>query len=284
MKKTSFVHVFNPVVKPQGHELKRAQALVLSSMAVARDWARGKVEVEHWAACFPEDLSLVPPWFERTDVLSRSIRDECGGDGVPKLPVLADIIGPAARESEADYVVYSNADITLMPFFYESVHELLGRGYDSMLINRRTVPERYEHSLPLLFAEIGAPHPGYDCFVFPRCWFADMCFGDAVLGASGTDWLFAVNLWVLSKQNLTAKDLHLTFHLGDERAWRQTLQSDWWRTASERTSRALGELRMRHGEHHWFLWPRPTPPRQTLFQRGMNRIARELGVRFPDQR
>ena len=49
----------------------------------------------------------------------------------------------AARQGDAPdevFLVYTNADICLMPHFYTSLAGLAAQGFDAMTINRRTIP------------------------------------------------------------------------------------------------------------------------------------------------
>jgi hypothetical protein len=60
-----------------------------------------------------------------------------------KLPFIKDIINIAVAHSSADYVVYTNADIILQPYFYAYLHRQLTLGIDALTINRRRLPATF---------------------------------------------------------------------------------------------------------------------------------------------
>ena len=137
------------------------------------------------AAQYPEDRPLVPPDFIATADLHRSVLDFGDFRSKRKLPLLKDILSRVYESSDAEYLIYTNVDIGLMPHFYLAVARLLNQGYDAIVINRRTVPSIYDRveDLPLIWAEIGQDHPGHDCFVFRRDLFSRIEVGNVCLGA-----------------------------------------------------------------------------------------------------
>jgi len=71
-----------------------------------------------------------------------------------------------------------------------------------------------------MYADEGAKHPGYDCFVFPMQFVDRMVVGHACIGARHFDSLLLANIDALSTfRGRIFSDLHLTFHLGDDRNW-----------------------------------------------------------------
>jgi hypothetical protein len=70
-----------------------------------------------------------------------------------------------------------------------------------------------------MFAEIGDSHPGYDCFVFKREIIHKFVFNSTSIGANWIGRIFYANLVVYSEHLEIIKDVHLTFHIGEEGAW-----------------------------------------------------------------
>src|SRR5207247_118281 len=67
--------------------------------------------------------------------------------------------------------------------------------------------------------QVGDPHPGRDCFVFPRRACAAFEVGDACVGASFVGKVLALNLACQVPTFREFTDAHVTFHLGDDRSW-----------------------------------------------------------------
>ena len=125
---TSFAHIINPVSVPPGSDLFRAQPITFASMTIARDFARGQAEVTQFTAQYPEDRHMVPDGFVLTPDIEQSVLD-VGTFQVPrKLPLLKDILDRLYQSSTAEILIYTNADIALLPHFYAAVNELWQEG------------------------------------------------------------------------------------------------------------------------------------------------------------
>jgi hypothetical protein len=219
-----FTHVLNPfAARPgSGHDL--AQSVTFASMRRAVAEARSEgIEVDTLAVVFPSDERAVQSPARSVPVLRRTVQDVTPLHPVRPLPLLRDILQAAYDAGRSEFLVYTNVDISLQPHFYTSVCEMIReRGDDPFVINRRTIseagadPDRLEP----LYAQTGAIHHGHDCFVFRRDWIPKMELGRVCTGAKHFDDLLVANLGVLSGDRLRIeRHLHLTFHLGDDRAW-----------------------------------------------------------------
>jgi hypothetical protein len=156
-----------------------------------------------------------------TPDLDRSVLEAGSFRRARKLPFIGDILDRLYNATDADYLIYTNVDIALMPHFYLAVDRLIDCGYDAFTITRRTIPSthRTEEQIPLMYAQVGEPHPGHDCFVFRRDVYPDYYLGEACIGASEVGKLLNLNLICHATKFGEFKDLHLTFHLGDDRIW-----------------------------------------------------------------
>jgi hypothetical protein len=106
-----------------------------------------------------------------------------------------------------------------MPSFYLTIDGLIQEGYDAFVVNRRTIPKRYDRpeQLGLMYAEIGERHPGFDCFVLPREAYPRYAVGHVCVGAAWVGRALVLNMIANARRFRTFTDLHATFHLGDER-------------------------------------------------------------------
>lgn len=229
-----FAHIINPVLVPPSSDLYEAQPITFSSLRRARAQVSGgdsSVEVDLLVSCYPEDRPLVPDDFRLLPPLQRSVLD-CGQFEHPrKLPLIADILAQAHAASDADYLIYTNADIGLVPHFYQSVAALIAAGSDALVINRRTLAKGYDspHQLMLIVAEAGQPHPGYDCFVFRRDLVPALRLREVCIGATAVGLVLVANLIKRVPSFRLCQQLHLTFHLGDDQVWRSDRYDDYRR-------------------------------------------------------
>ena len=133
----------------------------------------------------------------------------------------ANLAGQHGDAPEDVFLVYTNADICLLPHFYGSVVGLIAHGFEAMTINRRTIPPhaRELSNLDKMYAEFGRSHPGYDCFVFPLAHFDRYVSSNACIGGDFVARSLLYNMIANSKHMLMLRQAHLTFHIGDEREW-----------------------------------------------------------------
>ncbi len=212
----SIAHIINPVLAPAGSELARVQPVTYASMSRAREYARADVEVSFFAAVFADELAAVPTGFSVLPFLTRSLADLPEIDAKRKLPFLHDVLERGVAATNADYIVYSNSDIALMPHFYAACASYFDQGIDAFAINRRRISGRYSSAdaLDAMYAEVGELHNGYDTFVFRRSLFAKFTLSEVCIGLPFFDSTLLFNLIAHGSQFRLFTRKHLTFHLG----------------------------------------------------------------------
>jgi hypothetical protein len=204
------------------------QAITFRTMRDAIAYAGPELPVTAVAVTYPDDAHLVPDGIERAPPLCRHAADVADFKIRRPLPLLFDILGNglvdasgASAPGGGDYIVHTNSDIHLQPYFYKVLAELIGQGWDAITVNRRTVgadPEQRDFST-LFMADAGADHPGFDCFVFPAHWFAGFAQSRSCCGASYVMRGLLYNLVARASRMLMLSNAHMTFHLGDDRKW-----------------------------------------------------------------
>lgn len=225
-------HVVHPGRVDASSDLHAAQPVTFATMENAAEFARGAVDVRVQTVLFRDEADMeLPASFHRIPELERSIADIRPFRVRRKLALLRDILDAGCRRSGGEYVAYTNADIALQPHFYLAVAALVGQGYDAFVINRRTIPASYTSlgDLPLMYAELGEPHPGYDCFVFRRDVLPLFQLGLIHVGSAGIGRALLANLVRHARRFRECRDAHLTFHLGDACAWRREEYGDYVR-------------------------------------------------------
>ena len=226
----SIAHIINPVIVPENFDLFAAQPITFETMRRARATARDVADVALLSAQFPEDRPLVPDYFVATPDLERSALD-LGEFKIPrKLPLIKDVLDRLYEYTpHADFLVYTNVDIALMPNFYTAVEQYIDQGLDALVINRRTIPSHHQgiDAIPLMYAQVGEPHPGYDCFVFRRDLYPKFELGNLFIGAPHVGKTLRINLYCNAEGYKRFKNLHLTFHLGNDQVWRSDKYGDY---------------------------------------------------------
>lgn len=213
--KITFAHIVSPVNAPVGSELHRVQPVTFESIRRAKQLANDIANVQLLSAQLPADDAAVPTDFQSTPHLSRSLKDV-----LPltdrKLPLLGDILQRAYDNSEADYIIYTNADIAVMPHFYRVVVHYISKGYDAFSINRRRITSRFTtvDQLDLMYAEIGECHTGFDTFIFKRTLFPRFFIGQVAVGLPFVDRALIHNLYAHAENFRLFTNKHLTFHVG----------------------------------------------------------------------
>ncbi len=216
--KHKVVHIINPFMAPSTSDLAYAQPITFETIRRAKEKAEGFIDIEVLAACFEEDEKIVPPFIKKTSFLKRSVLDQQDFHQKIKLPLIADILAKAFHESDAEFILYSNIDISLYPDFYLKLNELLNEGHDAIIINRKRIAPLYTQieDLDKIFQQAGKPHPGFDCFVFHRSLFEKMVLENICIGVPFIEITFSQNLFHLSNKFKLVKSGDYTFHIGME--------------------------------------------------------------------
>ncbi|MDQ3110042.1 MAG: hypothetical protein M3R17_09120 [Bacteroidota bacterium] len=216
MSKPKFAHIINTVSPADNASLASVQALTLETLRLACAQASGKVEVELLSAQYENARAFLPEGIRATSDLKECAADRKELNTKLKLPLLKEILSKLNESKDATHFIYTNLDICLMPFFYETVSAYVEKGHDALVINRRRISARYlqEKNMNLMYAEAGKTHTGYDCFVFSRELLNKFILKDIFIGTppSGNDLFY--NLFTFAENPVLFAEKHLTFHAG----------------------------------------------------------------------
>ena len=216
--KVHIAHLINPVRSPLDGDFADIQPLTFESMRRAAEQADAAARIDLLTTQYPEDRGIVPAYFTKTPDLERSAADMGHFTVRRKLPLLCDLVDRLYRSSDADYLIYTNVDIILHPSFYEEVVRRIDSGLDAFIINRRRVPAHYRSVADLaeIFTLRGAPHPGFDCFVFHRSLYPRFELAHVCVGIPFIEMTFSQNLFCHARRfELFDRDV-LTYHVGME--------------------------------------------------------------------
>lgn len=213
----TFAHIINPYWAETGSHAARIQEVTLHALADARKAARN-CRVELLAAQLADDHFTTPDGCRATPHLERSVCDLHSFSTQQKYPLIADILKRAFDASDAEFIVYTNMDIVVQPYFYDGLVQLLRDGADALIINRRRIPDTGQTAadLPLVLAEVGRSHPGFDCFVMHRSLVPKLLLDGVCVGVPFLEASLLYNLLAFSKDCRIMEHLHLTTHLGLE--------------------------------------------------------------------
>jgi len=205
-------HIINPVKVKESSDLYFAQPITFESMRRAKGNA-SDVSIELLSTQFDEDLEIIPSGFKVLANLERSILDINPRLQGRKLPLIKDVLLRASENTSAEYLIYTNADIGLMPHFYQYVQQKIAEGHDALVINRRRLNGSYSkvEDLTLIYADLGASHPGFDCFIFKRELVDQFELGDICIGISFIGVALAHNIFSFASNPLFVPDQHLSW-------------------------------------------------------------------------
>jgi len=224
----NLVHVINPFSQPENESHARTQHLTLMAMEQAASLEGAGVRQISVSA--REDRGIAPNSFVRAIDLDRTVLD-VGSFGTPRpLPLLFDILDRAATyAAHDDYLIYTNIDICPMPHFYRAIRDLIGLGVDAITVNRRTISDLadYRTYQALAASEVGLNHVGFDCLIFRRAIYSSFVRCDVCIGAPAVARALIYNMIAHSRRMLMLKNVHLTYHLGDDRPWLQKSFADY---------------------------------------------------------
>src|SRR5262249_36051519 len=121
---------------------------------------------------------------------------------------------------------------------------LIEEGADALLIGRRIVSTEFKSpdDLEKIFAQEGEPRVGLSCFVFPRAHYPDYLLDDTCIGLQPVGVTLAVNMIQRASQFRNFSEARLTFHLGDDRVWEQTLLDVYHRHNERILDRVVSQL------------------------------------------
>lgn len=183
---------------------------------MAKKFSKHKEKITLCTTQFEEDKSSIPAGFFQLSNLNQSVLDINSGLKTRKLPLIKDILDKIKEIDSCDYCIYTNVDIALMPHFYDTVFQYLEQGHDAIVINRRRLSNKYTkvEELPLMYADLGKSHPGFDCFVFKKELLNSFILDSICVGISFLEATLVHNLFSFAKKPLYVPDAHLTFHIG----------------------------------------------------------------------
>ena len=210
-------HVINPYDDLQGE--KSIQKITFESLKRAKEFSLNtNNSISILSAQHAKDIHVVPDYIEPLPNLNRTVCDVVPFKQKRELPLLADILQLAVDGCDADYIIYTNVDIGVLPQFYVTVMEFIESGLDAFIINRRRLSGNYESvkELNQIYSEVGLLHNGFDCFVFKKDLFSQFQLGTVCLGIPHVGNTLALNLMRFANNFRLFTDKHLTFHLGYE--------------------------------------------------------------------
>jgi hypothetical protein len=227
----SIAHLINPVIVDNSSDLVVAQPITFETMRIAREFAHDAVKIDLYAIQFHNEPRVpMPDIFQRTPDLTRSVTDIKTFKQRKDLPLIKDILDTLYESGQTDYLIYTNADIALQPYFYRFVAGAIGQGYDAFVIDRRTITDKYTSidQIPLMYAEIGEPHKGYDCFIIKRELYPKFKLGTICIGTAWVGRALLANMATYAARFKEFRNEHLTFHIGDSCTWRNETFNDYF--------------------------------------------------------
>jgi hypothetical protein len=222
----SFSHIINPFPAPPESEHGRAARITFASLRNAVQEARRVgVSVEVRAVTLPGDERAIEAPATPTPHLSRTVQDVRKLQPVRPLPLIADILQKGATAAAGDYLVFSNMDIAVQPDFYPSLEQLIITRFcpnTPFVVFRRNISAEFTKvdQLPQMYVAHGDVAVGFDCFVFPQKYLAELDLGYTCIGSGHFDNLLYMALDAASGFRMRqVANPRLTFHIGNGIDW-----------------------------------------------------------------
>jgi hypothetical protein len=223
------VYVYHDKVNQANNDIL---PISFNTLAQAGSYAAPDYPVSVVIVTHREDAHLIPERFVAAPTLGRFVTDVARFAHPRPLPLLFDILRagasvptssePDPRESGCiEFIVMTNSDIHVQPTFYRVLAALIQQGYDVITVNRRTIDADSADRTysPILMAERGKDHKGFDCFVFPSRMLEDFVKNESCCGTGGVARSLLFNLVAHARRFLMLTQAQMTFHLGDDRYW-----------------------------------------------------------------
>ena len=160
-------------------------------------------------------VKLIPDHIKILDNLSSSVLDK--GDFKYKLTFIREIFKIGYENNiDADFLIYTDSDIALMPNFCSSINSLIRKEHDSIIVNRRDIKKKKKEikDIPFMYSQVGVKHSGWDCYIIKTSDYKKFNFEDSIVGAVGDGEIIRANMINNSKNFIELTNEHLTFHLG----------------------------------------------------------------------
>jgi hypothetical protein len=230
-------HIINPYQTKPDSEDESIQKRTLDSIDLARNYIKELVPVNILAKVDIEEVDYFNSKFDNTDIyicpLNKLSKDLDINFKVPRrLPLLNDLITlPETLIStidDNDYLIFTNMDICIQPYFYAEVSQMIKRGFSCFVINRRTVDKSLlNQSLANSFTSDGDKHIGHDCFILPAKLLKKFKLKEHILGIGFVFRPFLLNCIIHSESFHEFEDLYMTYHYGDDMTWKNDKYSDY---------------------------------------------------------
>tara|TARA_Y200000002_G_C22556875_1_gene610737 strand:- start:199 stop:990 length:792 start_codon:yes stop_codon:yes gene_type:complete len=226
-------HLINPFncKKNNPSYLYYAQPITFKSMHEAQlEGHKYNIDVKLYSVNFPEDDAIIPSYFIKLPYLKKSTLTEFPEiSSKRKLPIIQEMFNSILKNSDADFLIFSNSDIGLQKEFYREIYDLIIKdNLKSFIINRRDGLPKFKNGFRLnennlfeIYKEKGFKHPGKDCFIVSRKILQDINMNKMFTGYPPWGNTFYYCLKKKNKECKLYRNKYLTFHIGRDKPWKK---------------------------------------------------------------
>lgn len=283
----SFTHLINPFVCAPDSEHGIASRITYASLETALENARSAaLDVTVDAVVVRGDEAAIRPPARLAGHVQRTVQDIRALRPARPFPLIADLLEAGAASAGGSHLIFTNMDIAVQPDFYVQLRTLIDTRFDAdtpFIVYRRNIPGYYRRveELPRMYAEPGETAYGFDCFVFPRAYAAQLDLGRCCIGAAHFDYLMFMALDAASGFRMQrVDDVPLTFHIGNDIAW--SGQIDYIEHNLDESMAAIQRMRQRrnipHDSHFARLERRHFHPNARIDSRILRKLKRLPGI------
>ncbi len=208
-------HIICPLVDTDNSDLKLIHDITFESMKVAKELAKGVVEVDQFSAVFPEDELNQSLNFSKVIYLNHSSLDIDGFQFGMKLALIGETLDKLYENTNAEYLIYTDIRIALQPKFYLQIRKIIENGNDAFVVSNRLISKKYNSfdQFPLMLKARGKKQQEYDCFVYKRVHYKKFILGNSCIGHRWVSQLIIANLMAFADNFSYFENLNITFKL-----------------------------------------------------------------------
>lgn len=235
-KPIKIAHLINPFKCSEDNPsyLYYAQPITFKSMRNSQIEAiKVGIDIKLYSVNYPEDDEIIPNYFIKLPHLKKSTLTEFPEISKnKKLPIIQEMFDSILQNTDADYIIFTNADIGVQKNFYKKIYSFIVKdNLESFIINRRNNIPKFinnlrltENNLDIIYKEKGRKHPGKDCFIFKRDILEKINMGK--MFTAHPPWGFTLHKLMnkINKNTHLFTDEFLTFHLGRDINHRNNLE------------------------------------------------------------
>ncbi|MAI63942.1 MAG: hypothetical protein CL600_03520 [Alteromonas sp.] len=216
--KRTFYHHVNFVEVGGDSDLSIAQPITLHSFVTATE-RTVSAKVKYAVYLVGDEQVFIPNELDHVKLkINETVRSVPSFENCKPLPFLKSLFANIESYRDDDVIIYTNADISVSPDFYDFLSQKFDEGFDALVVNRKTLSRKYAKisDFDEMLKDKGKSHPGFDCFAVQAKYFKKFYFANVLIGVHLIGRVLLWNIAKYCKKIEFIPTSDLTFHIGDD--------------------------------------------------------------------